>query len=95
MSGKVNLSSGIGDELLMAYADGELDDRTAQEVGRAIDNDPALAARLMVFRVTGRALSPHFDEVVEAPPPASMLDAIRITPIPARASRLGSRAGGL
>jgi len=94
MSGKANLSSGIGDELLMAYADGELDDRTAREVGRAIDNVPALAARLMVFRVTGRALSPHFDEVVEAPPPAAMLNAIRNAPIALRAPSAGESHWG-
>lgn len=71
----------ISDEQLMAYADGELDDRRTQEIGRAIDNDPALAARLRVFRVTGRALSPHFQAVFDAEPPAAMVDAIRSAPV--------------
>jgi hypothetical protein len=71
----------ISDELLMAYADGELDDRAAQELGRAIERDPALAARLKVFRVTGRSLAPHFDAVLVSEPPAAMVAAILNAPI--------------
>ena len=78
-SGKSSLV--ITDELLMAYADGELAEGLAHQVGRAVDNDAALAARLKIFRLTGRALGPHFDDVLDAQPPAAMLQAIRSAPI--------------
>ena len=50
-------------------------------IGRAIDNDPELAARLKVFRVTGRSLAPHFDALDLGNTPAALLDAIRSTPV--------------
>lgn len=79
----------ITDELLMAYADGELDAGLAEQVRHAIENDSVLAARLKVFHVTGRALGPHFEAVLEAQPPAAMLQAIRSAPMtrPAGAPR--------
>lgn len=79
----------ITDELLMAYADGELEEGLAEQVGQAIDGSPVLAARLKVFHVTGRALAPHFDAVMDSQPPAAMLQAIRSAPMarPADASQ--------
>jgi hypothetical protein len=74
-------SRSVSDETLMAYADGELDDAEARVIGRAIQSDPALAARLQVFRITGRSLAPHFDGVLAGDPPASMLEAIRNAPV--------------
>ncbi len=71
----------ITDELLMAYADNELENGLARQVEVAIASNPALAARLEVFRVTGRSLGPHFDAVLEAQPPAAMLQAIRNAPM--------------
>ncbi len=88
----------VSDEDLMAYADGELGDAEASRIGRAIDNDPALAARLKVFRLTGRALAPQFDALDLGETPASMLDAIRNTPVrtrPTLASRLQGVLDGL
>lgn len=38
------------DEILMAFADGELDEAQAQEVARAVAADPALSARVAMFR---------------------------------------------
>lgn len=71
----------ITDELLMAYADNELENGLARQVENAIASNPVLAARLKVFRVTGRALAPHFDALLEAQPPAAMLQAIRNAPM--------------
>ncbi len=71
----------ITDELLMAFADNELEDGLARQVEIGIASNPALASRLEVFRVTGRALGPHFDAVLEAQPPAVMLQAIRNAPM--------------
>lgn len=88
----------VSDEVLMAYADGELGDGEADRIGRAIDNDPALAARLKVFRLTGRTLAPQFDALDLGETPASMLDAIRSTPVrtrPTLASRLQGFLDGL
>ena len=88
----------VSDEDLMAYADGELGDAKARVIGRAIDNDPELAARLKVFRVTGRALAPHFDTIDLGETPAAMLDAIHSTAVragPARPSLLARVQGFL
>lgn len=71
----------ISDEDLMAYADGELGEVEARRVARAIEAEPALAARLEVFRVTGRALAPQFEGLLASDPPAAMLDVIRSAPI--------------
>lgn len=93
----MSMRPAVSDEDLMAYADGELGDADATRVGRAIDNDPELAARLKVFRVTGRALAPHFDAIDLADPPAKMLEAIRSTPVRTRAAEpsLLSRLSGM
>ena len=57
----------IEDEMLMAYADGELDAETAARVEAALDQDETLAERLGVFLSTRSALKAAFDP----PPPVS------------------------
>lgn len=57
----------IEDDMLMAYADGELDAETAARVEAALDQDEALAERLGVFLSTRSALKAAFDP----PPPVS------------------------
>ena len=71
----------ITDELLMAFADNELEDGLARQVEIASASNPVLAERLKVFRLTGRALAPHFDALLEAQPPAALLQAIRNAPM--------------
>lgn len=62
----------IEDEMLMAYADGELDAATAARVEAALEQDEALAERLGVFLNTRSALKAAFDP---APPVSPQLEA--------------------
>lgn len=55
----------VDDDLLMAYADGELDGAATARVEQALEADPSLAERLGVFVSTRSALKAAFD-----PPPA-------------------------
>ena len=50
------------DHLLMAYADGELDEPTATEVERRIANDPRARAQVELYRGTGSLLRSAFGE---------------------------------
>lgn len=62
----------IEDEMLMAYADGELDTETAALVEAAMEQDAALAERLGAFLSTRSALMAAFDP---APPVSPQLEA--------------------
>lgn len=57
------------DEMLMAYADGELDPLTAKRVERAIAADPALAAKVAAQRALRARLGAAFAPVADAPVP--------------------------
>lgn len=59
----------ITPELLMAYADGELDAVTAKRVEKAVAADPAMAAQVERHRVLRAKLRAHFDPVAAAPAP--------------------------
>ncbi|MDO5658453.1 MAG: hypothetical protein Q4G36_09055 [Paracoccus sp. (in: a-proteobacteria)] len=48
------------DEILMAFADGELDEARAQEVARAVEGDAQLAARVAGFRRSREMLATAF-----------------------------------
>ena len=62
--------AGVSDEMLMRFADGELDEETSARLEAAVAADDALAARLAVFVQTrlaaGDALRPLLDEPVPA-----------------------------
>jgi hypothetical protein len=58
---------GISDEMLMAYADGELDAAAMAEVERAMAEDESLAERVAAFADTRRAVKAAY----AAPPPIS------------------------
>lgn len=68
--------SGISDEMLMAYADGELDADARAAVDAYLANVPDAAERLRVFQSTGRVLSDLFDQPMREPVPQRLLDAI-------------------
>lgn len=75
----------IDPELLMAYADGELNPLEAKRVERAVAADPALAAQLAEHRALRAALSGHFAPVAEEPVPdrlAAMLTGVATLPPP-------------
>jgi hypothetical protein len=54
----------ITDELLMAYADGEVDAATREQIERAISTDPALRAKVERHRALRTQLSAAFDPVL-------------------------------
>jgi hypothetical protein len=67
----------IDDDLLMALADGELDDVTRARAERAIADDPALQAQLDVQRRLRERLAAHYGPVAEESLPdrlVTMLD---------------------
>jgi hypothetical protein len=62
----------IDDDLLMAFADGELDEVTQARVERAIAADPELAARLEVQRRLRARLAAHYAPVMDEEVPAGL-----------------------
>jgi len=95
----------IDPEMLMAYADGELDPLTAKRVERAIAEDPALAEQVARHRMLAARLRDAFATVEETPVPASVEALLResakvvpIVPAPRRpmsAGWLGALAASL
>lgn len=99
----------LTDELLMAFADGQLSTAEASEVEAALKTRPDLKARVAIYRATGRNLGTVYDEARLAPIPDKLVDAIRNAPGPGaklngtdatvtildevRASKRGKRAG--
>ena len=59
----------IEPEMLMAYADGELDPLNAKRVERAIADDPALAQQVERHRALRRRISDSFAPVADEPVP--------------------------
>ena len=55
-----------GDEILMAYVDGELDAKLRAEIAAAIENDPALARRVEQQRVLRDKVAGAFAKVLSA-----------------------------
>ena len=67
----------VTDEMLMAFADGELDDTEMARIAGAIDADPALAARVDAF-LQSRALSKAaLGPLLAEPVPKALEDAVR------------------
>lgn len=79
----------IDDDLLMAFADGELDEVTRARVERAIAEDPALAARLEVQRRLKARLAAHYAPTAEEEVPQRLRAMLEnnIVPLPARRPR--------
>lgn len=68
--------SGISDEMLMAYADGELGPGDRADVEAYLRSSPEAAKRLEVFDRTGRDLGALFDTIMRAPVPRHLIDAV-------------------
>jgi len=80
----------IDDDLLMALADGELDDVTRARVERAVGEDPALKARLEVQQRLRARLAAHYAPAVEEKVPErlrAMLETNVVGFAPARRAR--------
>ena len=67
----------FSDEILMAYADGELDAATRAAVDAASAADPALTARIARQRAVRERLRAAFDPVLDEPLPERLLAAAR------------------
>lgn len=67
----------ITDEMLMAYADGELAPEERQRISDALEQDADLRARLQIFERTGRQLGQLFDQPLNEPIPAHLLETVR------------------
>lgn len=88
------------DELLMAYADGELDPLNAKRVEKAVAADPALAKVVEDHRALRNALDSAFSPILDQPVPdhlAAMLQSnvIEFTPKTAPAPTPRHWLGGL
>ncbi len=68
------------EEILMAYADNELDLQTRSELEAAMASDPALARRVAQHKALRDRLRANFDKVLDEPPPQRLVDAARGVP---------------
>ena len=89
--------AGLNDEILMAYADGQLDPAENARVEDLLANDPALRERLRIFTEAGKGLSLLFEDHLRAPLPPRLkpfASPIKEQPriVPAMAERLRSAA---
>lgn len=75
----------IDPEMLMAYADGELDPVTAKRVEKAIAGDPALAEQVDRHRKLATSLRAAFDPLAATPVPpgveAMLRDSAKVVPL--------------
>jgi len=69
----------ISDAMLMAYADGELDETTHAQIARAIDVDPTLAKKVERHRALRSRLGSAYSSVLMEPMPARLSAAMGVT----------------
>ena len=67
----------LSEEVLMAYADGELDARARSEVEVAMAADPEIARRVAEHKALRSRLRASFDKVLDEPVPERLLRAAR------------------
>ena len=68
------------DEVLMAYADDELDARTRAAVEAAMASDPELARRIAQHKALRSRVHSAFNRVLDEPVPARLLQVVRSDP---------------
>lgn len=66
----------ISNEVLMAYADGQLDRTECERVEAVLASEPAVRARFAVFAATGTCLAGHFRKPMDEPIPQHFIDLI-------------------
>ena len=86
--------SRVSDEVLMAYADGELTPEECQTLERMLRHDPVLRQRMEPFIRTRAELASAFGPTLHEPVPERLIAAIRRARPPARASASGLPFGG-
>lgn len=67
----------LSDEVLMAYADGELDETTRAAVETAMSTDPEIERRIAQHQALRRRLRSAFDPVLDEPVPLHLIDLAR------------------
>jgi hypothetical protein len=67
----------FSDEVLMAYADGELDAKTRSQVQEAIATDPDVARRVSAHTALRASVRAGFDKVLDEPIPERLVTAAR------------------
>jgi len=67
----------FSDDVLMAYADGELDLRTRAQVEDAMAADPQIAHRVAAHQALRKTLQSGFDTVLDEPIPDRLIEAAR------------------
>lgn len=87
--------SKISDEILMAYADGELAPKETAELEVVLKKDATLRMRLEPFVVTRRKLVDTFESTLGEPIPDHLVSAILRAPAPTQPSRAASGARGI
>ncbi len=70
----------FSDEILMAYADGEIDADTRLQIEAAMPLDPAIAERIAKHRSLRTGLAAAFNGVLDEPIPARLLEAANAAP---------------
>ena len=69
----------FSDDVLMAYADGELDLRTRAQVEDAMAADPQIASRVATHQALRKTLQSGFEKVLDEPIPDRLITAARAT----------------
>lgn len=67
----------FSDEILMAFADGELDDETTRRVEAALETDDELMARVAMFMETRAAASEALKPALDEPVPDELVRKVR------------------
>lgn len=65
------------DEILMSFADGELDDATSSRLETALEQDDELAARLAVFLDSREIVAAELKPLIHEPVPAALMASVR------------------
>lgn len=68
----------FSDEILMAFADGELDEETMRRVEAALETDDELMARIAMFMETRAAASEALKPVLDEPVPDELVARVRV-----------------
>jgi anti-sigma factor RsiW len=66
------MNATISDELIMAYADGELDASRAASLHEAVNNDAALRNQYEIFLATRAILATAFNDILDEPVPDTL-----------------------
>ena len=66
----------LTDEILMAYVDGELEDKQAEDIRKAIETDSEALKRVEIFRDSSAMLQGVYDAPLQEPVPKRLIDTV-------------------